>query len=364
MSLKDVVIDFNGYYESVDKFIIKEYSLLTIDSIEKTITTNESQVTKPRSPWLFTNLSTKKNFKYYYLPTYGIKWNHGTESISDARKKIIERLKDAKNIYVRHQRQKELLLNFIGDDASYEFLCCDDLGYTKMIMLQTTCLNHKEPLKNNCAIDNVSDMYDWLKKMRSPKKLKKKETNHEKEHVVVDFIGYYIPEDQFVIKEFSALVINDFEHAFGNLTNTYFVTEKPRWVSKNPMELEDLPFEYQVIYSSFYDTFGISWNAGEFQFRTYQQSLRNYFRKAVNIYVRNYGNKRLLLDIIGREFTEKVIVLRKFGYHEQPKMATKCPNHDEGWRNNCAVDNSKNMVRWIVKNRRKMNIADLPVENV
>ncbi|KAH0554974.1 hypothetical protein KQX54_014245 [Cotesia glomerata] len=357
MSLKNVVIDFNGYYESADKFIIKEYSLLIIDNIQKT-TITESQVTKPKSRWLFTNFSTKRNYRLHYLPFYSIKWSQGTESIFDARQRIIERLKDAKKIFIRNQRQKELLLNFIGDDANYRFLCCEDLGYTKRIVLPvgTTCLNHKQKLNSNCAIDNVSEMYEWLKKMQSSEKPKKEEIYHKNEHVIVDFIGYYIPVDQFVIKEFSAFVINDIEHAFGNLTNTYFITEKPHWLSKNPMELEDLPFKYQVIFSSFYDTFGISWNAGRYKFRTYPQSLRNYFDKAVNIYVRNNENKRLLLDIIGREFTKKVIVLRKFGYHEQPKMATRCPNHDEGWRNNCAVDNSKSMVRWIAKNRIKLNI--------
>ncbi|XP_057325556.1 uncharacterized protein LOC130667743 [Microplitis mediator] len=342
-----IIIDFNGYFLPDNKFMIKEYSLLLINKNGKE-KFNDIEVTEPLHEWEELDELTKKNYKTKFYSRFGIDWTTGTEDFGIIQNRIIEFLTKTKLVYVRDNKQKDLLINFLDTKLENEFVSLvDDLGYDERLKMSTNCHYHNEPYKNNCANDNVIAIFKWLKKTKSYKKLE-----NTKNHVVVDFNGFYIPINRFVIKEFNAFVIDDVQNVFQNKNNKYFITKKP-------IELKELPFDYRSFYESFYETFGIDWNIGDFEFRKHQKDLRNYFHKAVNIYVRNNGNKKLLLEIIGHEHENKIIVLQKFGYRVQPRMETLCPYHKDKFKNNCAVDNSENMVRWINRNKKILNITDL-----
>ncbi|KAL5948483.1 putative Bracovirus protein MdBV-1-16 [Microplitis demolitor] len=345
-----IIIDFNGYFLPGNEFIIKEYSLLLINKNGK-VKLNNIEVTEPLQAWEELDELTKKYYKGKFYSKFGIDWTTGTDDFEIIQDNIIELLTTTKLVYIRDNKQKELLINFLDTNLKNEFVSLvDDLGYNERLKMSTYCNNHEEPYKNNCANDNAIAMYEWLKKTKSYKKI-----DPMKNHVVVDFNGFYIPINRFVIKEFNAFVIDDVENVFYNENDKYFITQKP-------MGLKELPFDYRSFYESYYETFGIEWGAGDFEFRKHQQELRNYFNKSVNIYVRNNGNKKLLLEIIGHEYENKIIVLQKFGYQVKPRMETSCPNHNNKSKNNCAMDNSENMVRWIIKNKKILNITDLKNE--
>ncbi|XP_044583709.1 uncharacterized protein LOC123264463 [Cotesia glomerata] len=304
------IIDFNGYIVEGSDFIIKEYSLLILNKKGRLEFTHTG-VLKPICHWKKLDNETFKNYTQEFCLKFGIPWNTGTESLKSLRENIDDVIAISKRIYVRDNEQKKLLMDFLGLKLDDKFTSLvEDLGYEAPLKMSTHCIHHADHRNNNCAIDNVEAMYDWLLKSKNSRKYKS-ESKEVKKHVVVDFIGYYIPEDRFVIKEFNAYVLNDPHHIVDNKLNKYFITGKPGYISSKSLQLEDMPIDYQAHYQAFYESFGIPWDAGSTKFGSYQRGLRKYFQDAINIYVKNNGNKKLLLELIGSENESKIIVLIK-----------------------------------------------------
>ncbi|XP_074114533.1 uncharacterized protein LOC141537437 [Cotesia typhae] len=352
------IIDFNGNIVEGCEFIIKEYSVFYLNKKGR-LEFNHTGVSKPICSWKELDDETLKNYKEEFGPKFGIPWNTGTESLKSLMEGIYHLISISKRIYVRDNEQKKLLLKFLGLKSEDKFTSLvEDLGYNVPLKMSTHCINHADRCNNNCAIDNVETMYAWLRIMKNSRK-HEHDSKEVKRHVVVDFIGYYIPENRFVIKEFNAYVIDDPHHILDNKLNKYFVTGKPGYISTKLLQLEDLPIDYQAHYQAFYETFGIPWDAGSTKFGSYQRDLRKYLENSMNIYVKNNGKKKLLLELIGSENESKIVVLKKFGYRDPPIIGTECKYHNNPKENVCAKDNSAVIVNWIIQNRKKLNITDL-----
>ncbi|XP_057325544.1 uncharacterized protein LOC130667735 [Microplitis mediator] len=331
----NAVIDFNGYLTSENEYIIREYSLLIVTESGKIIK-NSLEVSKLSLLRKTMNKITKLNYNERY-ETYGILETSGSDEIHRIRKNITAVLKFVNYIFVLNENKLNQLIDFIKTKKINEkkFICCDDLGYLVKPKNLPYCKFHDHPSDNNCVIDDVKSMLTWL---TSNKFLYS--VNRKKIHAVVDFVGYDMPHNAYVVKEISIHIMN---HK-GNLYKTYYGIVEP------PCDFEKLPANYQLAYGYFYDIYGIKWSRETIDVNEFKINLSKYFGNTTYIYVRNSNQKKLLKDSIG-DFNCTIICLNKFGYNVPLKLLTKCKNHEKPNMNNCARDNSWNMMTWLQKTK-------------
>ncbi|XP_044596004.1 uncharacterized protein LOC123272993 [Cotesia glomerata] len=155
--------------------------------------------------------------------------------------------------------------------------------------------------------------------------------------LIVDFNGYNLPDGNFAIKEYS------FCSLFPDINGNYYAAHNivtPPLLNKSYNQEE-----YKKCYEPYYETYGIPWNSGVTNYSFMNTILRLHLREANTIYLRNLFMKNLITNLCEDEFN--VICLYDYGYEFNPPMNTNCHYHENPDRNNCANDNTINMMNWL-----------------
>lgn len=163
--------------------------------------------------------------------------------------------------------------------------------------------------------------------------------------VIIDFNGYFIPDNKFTIKEFGVI----------NIVRTGFNTPGyDSGVFKSPFNWDELPEQYKLSYFIESQDFGIPWESGSLDFDTQLKRLKDRLENADHIYVKDPKVKYLLET----EFRHlhpncEITPLYEFGYNHQFPGETQCPYHQDKSSHVCAIENVRQMADWFVKNDLK-----------
>ncbi|XP_057318289.1 uncharacterized protein LOC130663188 [Microplitis mediator] len=341
-SLKmNVVIDFNGFLNSKNYFIMKEYSMYAIDRYGN-ITNNKSEIMLPEIKNLNdSDSASKRNYEIYYKK-YGIEWTTGTIKKNAGSSGIIGYLRKCQNVFVADKDKKQKLINYINLKIVTEknYIPLRDLGYKINFRNSTNCHYHKSPSSNNCANDNVLDMIRLVRN----KKLYDK-NRRANIHSVIDF-NYYENVNDLVIKELSITCIG----IDGNVTSRDLLVQKPDQLGTKP-----------DCYNKYYQRYGIKWKVGNIVSYKVMKKLKYTLKESLHLYVKDNAQKNVLLNLSNEDVGNKIICLDGLGYDvgNIELNFTLCKWHDNKVVNNCADDNVRLMIDWLsVKKLIKLKISD------
>ncbi|KAL5948484.1 putative Bracovirus protein MdBV-1-17 [Microplitis demolitor] len=343
----DMIIDFNGFLID-DWFQLREYALYTFDSKTGLKSGNQHhEVTKLSLEYEKVNNNVRENYQDYF-ELYGIEWRTGNKDDRSITQQLTKLASKAKHVFVNDKRQEKLLkkyLNLNEDIDQYHFICLDNLGFLVEPRRSTACSHHNFGYKNNCAKDNLDVMFEWLIESRFYD-----DHYRSKLHMVVDFTVYHMPYRAFTIKEFSCCFMD--ENGQKNNSDIQLV--------KSPLEdYNSLPEPYKTSYNSFYEHYSIPWGLGTCEFNDSRKMIKNYFKNAAYVYVKNYNKKKLLMSYIKDLFASncnlKIICLDEFGYNLPPILLTECKYHDKK-ESYCALENSYAMTKWLQEKKMYIEI--------
>ncbi|KAG6558477.1 MdBV-1-6 [Microplitis demolitor] len=178
----DGIIEFNGYLDNENNFIMKECFIISImldnnNPIEKLFIFKESNILDHVD-------SVKQNKINEYIEKYGINWKTGWYR-KKIQKTILKRyLKFFKLIYVRDPQKHDLLVSIVGKRV--EINCLSDLGYTEIESARTErCGYHENPDFTECAREEAIKMRLWLTPLIKSLKLKKSDRKNEiHDHII------------------------------------------------------------------------------------------------------------------------------------------------------------------------------------
>ncbi|KAH0554976.1 hypothetical protein KQX54_014254 [Cotesia glomerata] len=323
---KNILIDFNGYFLSDTEYIIKEYSLYIFRDKTNEIISKDFQVSKPPVPCYQLDNVAQDNYSTYY-DSYGIGWSEGKIVSAFIRNDLQQKLQNSRNIYVRDQTQKELLISYLDQD--FNAVCLADVGLNFVPQMKTDCKNHAEPDKNNCAQDNTSKMLKWLFKRNSDDY----NLSSEDKNVILDFNGYYFSYDEFVIKEYSLYVVHN---------KTSDIIYHDSGVSEPLYLCHQIDEVDQKNYSDYYNDYGIDWGTGTRDINFIKRDLQKLLRTSKNIYVQDQFHKNKLNRFLNHDF--KAISLEDLDLEFEPVEGINCKNHKHPDKNICANDNAVKML--------------------
>lgn len=322
------ILDFNGYFLSYNQFVIKEYSLYLIDDRTNEIISSDFNVTKCLFSW--NKISKQDRDKYIkYFNAHGIHWTSGEYDNDVIKEDLRKKLLSSKKIIVRDQSKHELLVNYL--DLKFKAIWLTDYGLSFNDKMKTNCHNHVEPREYNCANDNVLIMLTWLTKNM----LKSGIMKRLKRRIIVDFIGFYLSDTDYMIKELNAISVDKRSSDLNLL------------VRPPVQKAEDLGEYYFLNFIGFKTNYGIEWETGNTDLKEVPAILTEYFRTATHIYVENLEKQQLLEAFIGNR--HNFIRLKDKGFNEKPERSTECRNHI--YKNViCPGDFSEVMLKWFKKN--------------
>ncbi|XP_074114307.1 uncharacterized protein LOC141537306 [Cotesia typhae] len=327
----NIVIDFNGYFFSDTEYIIKEYSLIIFRDKTNEILGKDFQVSNPPVPCHQLDKITQDNYASYYN-SHGIGWNKRTQDNEFIKNDLTQKLKNAKIIYVRDQTQNELLITYLNRD--FNAVCLVDMGLNLEPEMIIDCENHVEPKKNNCAHDNVSKMFKFITMSNDDKiHLPDNDTN-----IVLDFNGYYLGENKYVIKECSLYAVREKNKEI--IYSDYAISKPPHMCHK----LDEVA---KLNYANYYETFGIDWSKGTHDTNLLKSDLQKKLRTSRNIFLRDQKQRDHLNSYFHYEF--EAFILTDLGLTFESVEGTNCTNHDHPDKNICAHDNATKMVELLAQ---------------
>ncbi|XP_057336920.1 uncharacterized protein LOC130675316 [Microplitis mediator] len=334
------VIDFSGYYNFGNKFIIREFRLCRL--VNLTVTYGPIIVVK--DPMISVLSPPDTNSYKNFIDKFGIIETHSSYPLYRLRKKLKKVINAHSRIYVRNGQQLIKLISFI-DDSNFncnEIKLMSDLGFNDDYELtETNCPHHINKSNNYCASDNAKLMADWLIK-RKVNKINLR-TNMQ---LVIYFTGYYDHDSELIIKELSIYGLsND-----GNIIyHKLYVTKPANYLSSSMNEIVKNQFN-----DIHYDNFGIKYEDGNYElFRINEKIIKVLNHHDIKIiYVKNLDYFNLLSKIVPNIKRFDVISLEECNYVENNDIKFICQyhTHEDSNKNICADDSGINMVNWIVSN--------------
>ncbi|KAL5948491.1 putative Bracovirus protein MdBV-1-25 [Microplitis demolitor] len=162
---KYAVLDFTGYRNDINDFIIKELSVYCLNKTK--IIKNELIVLSSVYSWSYLSNFVKSNYNIFYN-TYGIKWKDGNFNAVNINAKLSQILLDngVRLVFVTKDEQKNILQRLI--DSSFKIICLEDFQYVESnrMGVKNNCgyHTHEEESKNNCVRDSVMLMVNWVLK--------------------------------------------------------------------------------------------------------------------------------------------------------------------------------------------------------
>ncbi|XP_057336697.1 uncharacterized protein LOC130675155 [Microplitis mediator] len=161
-----LVINFSGYYDFQNEFIIKEVSIYGLSN-DGNIIYHKLYVTKPAyAPISFINRINKTNYDNNFYNNFGIKYEDGNYKLLRVRHKICEILinYDIKIIYVKNYYYYNLLSKIVDNIKIYDVTCLEDYNYVDIYDINTNCGYHKheDNNKNICVDNSAVNMVNWI----------------------------------------------------------------------------------------------------------------------------------------------------------------------------------------------------------
>ncbi|XP_057336381.1 uncharacterized protein LOC130674915 [Microplitis mediator] len=170
-----LVINFSGYYDLKNEFIIKELSIRGLNN-DGNIVYHKLYVSKPAndSTNSFMNESVKNIYNDIYYDNFGIKYEDGNCDLFRIDIKISKLLInfDIKIIYVKNHYYYNLLSKIIDnigkyDDANikrFDVICLEDYNYIDAYDIYSNCGYHKhdDNNKNICVDNSAVNMVNWI----------------------------------------------------------------------------------------------------------------------------------------------------------------------------------------------------------
>ncbi|XP_044581717.1 uncharacterized protein LOC123263208 isoform X1 [Cotesia glomerata] len=340
-SLKmNAIIDFNGFYNSGNEYVIKEYSIRLIRDGTNEETDGLHRVSKKLTGWKVLSKNARNRYRDYFK-TYGISWKTGTHGHKFIVKELWDVLRNSRTIYLLYEGKRNMLANYLGDELNFRFEYFKEMGFDFKPDLHTECRYHEHPKKNNCANDNVSKMVEWFTA---------RITDFLRGNliIVIDFNGWYFSDEEYMIKEYAMYFIH-------NKTNQ--VIFRDLQVSKAPVLWDQLDKYKRNEWEAYYRIYGIEWNHGTCDTESIKKNLKDKFRSSQEIYVRDQKNHNLLKKYLDYDFEASRLTDMNLEFED--KMATKCKNHIQRSKNNCANDNASKMISLLSQtfNQPKLNIV-------
>lgn len=160
--------------------------------------------------------------------------------------------------------------------------------------------------------------------------------------VIIDFSGYFIPDNKFTIKEFSVMSL-----LRGGFSTT------PSYVSgvfKSPFNWNELPEHYKISYFIESQDFGIAWDQGNLDYDIHLAQLKKLLENATHIYVKDPKIKYLLETQFRHLYSGcEISPLYNFGYIHEFVSKTECVYHENPSHHVCTLDNVKQMTSWFIR---------------
>lgn len=330
------VLDFNGYFDSQNKFHIKEYSLSSLDHHGNLLNNTHEIFSPSTQDFNKLDLITQQNYVRYYQQ-YGLEWTNRTYTTGRIQPELPYFLFNSGLTFVADQKKENVLREYLKELSVenillYDFICLQDIGYNSDASdrQRASCSHHTKPNYNYCAKDNVLDMVKFIKTNNLF-------NNHvlKRIHVAIDFNNW--KADSSGIKELSIINISHNGALAGNKLEVVIGMAKT----------DEDPF----IYRKYYRKHGIKWRSGNRDLKSLRADLRIILDQALFVYVKNHSQKEILCEI-NRIARNKIVCLDKFGYiPENSELAkTKCGWHYNQNINNCAADNVRFMANWLIRN--------------
>ncbi|XP_057336284.1 uncharacterized protein LOC130674840 [Microplitis mediator] len=170
-----LVINFSGYYDLNNEFIIKELSIYGLSN-DGYVIYHKLYVTKPANDLTdsFMNEVDKNNYNDIYYDNFGIKYEDGNYDLFRIYKKISKLLMkyDIKIIYVKNDYYYNLLSKIIENIKKYDaenikrfdVICLEDYNYIDTYDTYPNCEYHKheDNNKNICVDSRAVTMVYWI----------------------------------------------------------------------------------------------------------------------------------------------------------------------------------------------------------
>ncbi|XP_057325524.1 uncharacterized protein LOC130667724 isoform X1 [Microplitis mediator] len=161
--------------------------------------------------------------------------------------------------------------------------------------------------------------------------------------VIIDFNGYFLPDNKFNVKEYSLFHID---------RNTCHITSNDHNVLKPEFRWEELESRNKKMYQlKYYKNHGIHWDTGSKSHRSISISINTQLSLAHHVYVRTSKQRQLLIHHIISDLNKNKInnikCLDYLGYTIKREKSTICKYHDQPKRYNCAHDNLVAMTDWL-----------------
>ncbi|XP_074114308.1 uncharacterized protein LOC141537308 [Cotesia typhae] len=321
----NAIIDFNGFYNFGNEYVIKEYSIQLIRD-----DTNEEmdyfhRVSKPLTEWKALSKNDRGKYKDYFK-TYGIAWKRGTHDHQFIIEELRDVLRNTKTIYLLHKGKRNMLANYLGEKLNFRFKYFKDMDFEFKPDLYTKCRYHEHPAKNNCANDNVSKMIEWFIARTT-------DFSRGNFNIVIDFNGWYFSDNEYMIKEYAMYFIH---------SKTNRVIFRDFQVSEAPVLWDQLDEHKRKEWKAYYRVHGIKWDYGSRDTESIKSNFIDKFSSSNKIYVRNRIKHSLLKKYLNYDF--EASYLTDMNLELKGKMGTKCKNHDQRSKNNCANDNALSMI--------------------
>jgi hypothetical protein len=150
--MKAFFVDFQGFKDNKNNFIIKELALCTTDGLY-------IQHWLVKSPYEFKNLNyhRRKDSKWVEKNYHGIAWDDGDITFKNLLKKLS---KHSGIFFVKGHEKKEFLLHYF--EFVYNIDRLADCPSLKILPFSGhRCFNHRN--LRVCSLDNALKLVNWIK---------------------------------------------------------------------------------------------------------------------------------------------------------------------------------------------------------
>lgn len=160
--------------------------------------------------------------------------------------------------------------------------------------------------------------------------------------LIVDIQGFKQPIDEFVLKEFAVIAVNDEKAA--QPTTLLFAP---------PCAWKGLPVKYRIMNSWLERNFhGLSWDSGDLIYGKAKELIEAILKPARTVYVKGLEKKRWLTSFMDESSASSIVDLETLECPSLRKLPTilpviRCPHHSHISEFNCATENVKSLKNWL-----------------
>lgn len=156
MKMTDIVLDFQGFKDNDNGFVIKELAIASFDG-----SLLQHWFVQSPFPYKWLNDTRRKECNWSTKHFHGITWSEGDLTLRQLSHRLAPILKDA-NVYVKGWEKKKFV------EERFPAKSVTDLTYyppLKCLEPSTRCVLHAKITGSVCALDNVFKIVHYYNKL-------------------------------------------------------------------------------------------------------------------------------------------------------------------------------------------------------